>query len=284
MADFEKIIVSLTSWPPRFNNLPTVLDSILGQTIRPDAIVLNISEEDDIPSNINEYIINNKIEVHYVPNTKVYKKLIPTLLLYPDDCVISIDDDWVYPSNMIEDFVSIHEKYPDFPISGNREVWFGMQCHCGCASLTKYEYLANYINCIDSDLISNCPSDDLVYTFFSNLSGHPYIQTNNIFYTNMDPLGGKCSYSESFSGKEVEDTYLYLLNRFGDRFSRFSNYPIENYFARLFDSILDNYAINQKKIAYKEVRSSASFRLGNFLLHPLSLIKQAFHSRGIFLK
>lgn len=270
----EEIIVSLTSWTPRLKDLPRVLDTIYCQSMLPDRVVLNLSEGETVPDDIMEYLANHNTEVYYVPNTKVYKKLIPTLKRYPTACVISIDDDWIYPSNMIEDFLSIHKKYPGFPISGNREVWFGMQCHCGCASLTKYEYIAEYIDCVDSELIAHCPSDDLVYTYLSNLSGHPYIQAKNLYFTNMQAIEGASSYSASFSGKEVEDTYEYLVSRFGDNFSRFGNYNIDDYFAGIFDSILTNYAVNQKKLAFKEVRSSASFLLGNFLLYPISLVKR----------
>ena len=36
-----KIIVSMTSWPKRINNIPTVIKSILNQNIEPDLIELN---------------------------------------------------------------------------------------------------------------------------------------------------------------------------------------------------------------------------------------------------
>ena len=42
-------------------------------------------------------------------------KIIPTLKLYPNDCIIGIDDDWLYPPTMIEDLWNTHIKYPNNP-------------------------------------------------------------------------------------------------------------------------------------------------------------------------
>lgn len=120
----EQIIISLTTYSRRFNNIPAVLDSIYGQTLLPDKVVLNLAIDETIPETVQSYISDHHIEVNRVPDTKVYKKLIPTLRKYPNDCIITIDDDFLYPENMIEDFMNIHEKYPHNPISGNRIVFF----------------------------------------------------------------------------------------------------------------------------------------------------------------
>jgi hypothetical protein len=39
------IIISLTTIPPRFDNLYITIDSILAQTILPDKILINIPEK-----------------------------------------------------------------------------------------------------------------------------------------------------------------------------------------------------------------------------------------------
>ena len=134
----EEIIVSLTTWKPRIHNIPVVLESIYAQTIQPDKVVLNIAFDEVIPENIQKYIDIHQIEVNYVPDTKVYKKFLPTLLKYPRACVINIDDDCIYPETMLEDFMDLHAQYPQYPISGNHLIHDGMQCHCGCASMTIY--------------------------------------------------------------------------------------------------------------------------------------------------
>ena len=147
----ERVIVSLTTYSKRIGNIPVVLDTIFAQTVPPDLVVLNLAYDEVIPEYVIKYIESHSIEVNRVPDTKVYKKLIPTLKKFPQDSIISIDDDFLYPSNMIEDFLHIHKLYPNNPISGNDVVQYGMQCHCGCASLMKYCFLGNEIDYIDDE-------------------------------------------------------------------------------------------------------------------------------------
>ena len=117
----ERIIVSLTTWEKRLSNIPAVLDTIFCQTRPPDLIVLNLNEDEIVPDYVNEYLTTHNVIINRVPYKKVYKKIIPTLKLYPNDCIIGIDDDWLYPPTMIEDLWNTHLKYPNNPISGNRE-------------------------------------------------------------------------------------------------------------------------------------------------------------------
>jgi len=37
-------------------------------------------------------------------DTKVWKKAVPCLMKYKNDLILEIDDDFIYPSNMIFDF------------------------------------------------------------------------------------------------------------------------------------------------------------------------------------
>jgi len=147
----ERIIVTMTTWSKRIGNIPTVLTNILNNTLKPYKIVINLAEEEfknkekDFPNNVNEFLNNHKdiIEVYWVKhNTKVWKKVIPTLLRYPNDIIICIDDDWIYPSDMIQTLYNEYIKYnKNYPISGNNCRFFNMNCHCGCGSLTSYKLL-----------------------------------------------------------------------------------------------------------------------------------------------
>ena len=53
----EQIVVSMTSWHKRIGNLPAVLDTIMAQTIQPDAIVINLSVEEfptrELPADVH---------------------------------------------------------------------------------------------------------------------------------------------------------------------------------------------------------------------------------------
>ena len=264
----ERIIVSLTTWEKRIDNIPTVLDTIFAQTTPPDLVVLNIKEDLLIPDWVLRYLTEHQVEINIVSLEKVYKKIIPTLKKYPDDCIINIDDDWLYPSTMIEDFWTIHLKYPNNPISGNREFIKGLTCHCGCASLTKASFFDN-LDLIDKDVMENCPSDDAVFTYFAARSNRPYVWTDGLYFINLEPFNPNEPYTESdLIVDAVGESWDYLVSRFGDI------QPLEELL------ILDRMILNilQKKQEFeiskaisdgrRSVRSSSAYKTGNFLLKP----------------
>lgn len=271
----EKIIVTLTSYSQRMNNLPTVLDTIFAQTVLPDKVVLNLAFEETIPNALSDYIDKHDIEVFRVQDTKVYKKLIPTLLRYPEACVISVDDDWFYPQGMIEDFMDIHQRYPNNPISGNREVCYGMQCHCGCASLTKKEFFGDWLDVVDETLILNCPCDDLVYSYFASRSGHPYIRTKNEYFINMTPCNEGVSYSETEADVfGMERTMSYLNEKFGEKPVSFSGYIEDKYLCDFMEDLFAKTIKQEKRDLEGKIRSSYAYRFGKFLLRPFSWIRK----------
>lgn len=269
----EKVIVSLTSYEPRFQNLPTVLDTILAQTVKPDLIVLNLAHEAIVPNNVQEYLDKHKVEVFRVDDTRVYKKLLPTLKRYPNDIVISIDDDWLYPEEMIADFLDIHAKYPNHPISGNKLVFSEMICHCGCASLTKAEFFGEYLDMIDQKIIQNCSCDDIVYTYFANKAGFPYITTKKEYFTNLTPYNEGHGYSEMFEEEHrVEKSFSFLVQEHGELPHFTDTYISDPYIAEILYHIhnLDKKdSINKAQI---QIRSSARYKLGKIILKPLSFL------------
>lgn len=266
----EKIIVSLTTWKPRIGNIPTVLDTIFKQTKIPDKVVLNLSFDENIPGEVQNYLDCHNVEVFRVADTKVYKKLIPTLLRYPDDCIISIDDDFLYPETMIEDFWKAHLRFPDFPISGNTIVLFGMQCHCGCASLTKADFFGEYLPMIDNTLMENCLSDDIVYTFLSTKNHHPYLRSKCLYFDNMESYNPADSYTESnLKQGIVGNSYTYLTKRFGrispcDVLFGYSEYD------NIFDTIKDIGIYHYMEVC----KSTYSYRIGYALLSPFIFIRK----------
>ena len=276
----EIVIVTLTSYRERLSNLPVVLDTVFSQTIPPDLIVLNLAYEESVQDDVLAYLEQHHVEINRVPDTKVYKKLIPTLIKYPEACVISIDDDFLYPKDMISDFLAIHQKYPQFPISGNREILFGMKCHCGCASLTKAEYFGDYLYQIDDAVLCNCPADDISYTYFATKAGHPYIQTENLYFHNMPSYGNEKGegYSDVVVGaKGNTRTYEYLVNRFG-----MVSFDVRRYFTdACFGEFV--YQIEQKDLEEKlekremevesKIHSTYAYRIGKFLLKPMSWLR-----------
>lgn len=265
----ERIIVSLTTYSKRINNIPAVLDTIFSQTVPPDFVVLNLAYEEIVPEEVQRYIDTHPIEVNRVADTKVFKKLLPTLKKYPNDCIIAIDDDWLYPKGMIADFIKMHERYPHCPISGNRIILFGRQCHCGCASLVKSEYFGGELDLIDDDVFRNCPSDDIVYTYFVNKAGFSYIRTAEVYYKNMVSYNEGESYTVSEDGFDgIAKSYSYLENRFGRVDAPLKSYISDSYIADLLHDIHSKDVQRKMEDVRNEIRSSITYKVGRALVNP----------------
>ena len=266
--------MSLTTWSKRIGNIPAVLDTILAQSIKPDLIVLNLAFNEQIPKSIQAYIDKNGIEIYRVADTKVYKKLIPTLKRYPNDIIINIDDDWLYPSDMIADFIDIHNKYPNNPISGNGLVYSEMICHCGCASLTKADFFEQYIDSIDDDVIKNCPCSDIVYTYFANKAGHPYITTKNEYFTNMTPFNEEIGYSTTdVKENSLKDSLSFLIQKYGIIPQYTNGYVNDPYIADILYHIHSDEKKETRNNSIAEIRSTHAYKTGRLLLKPLSMIR-----------
>jgi len=119
----EKIIVTLTTSPKRIFQIDQTILSIKNQTSLPNKIVLNLPDtfsrtktQYKIPNWIieDEMITVNRCGIDNGPVTK----LLPTLSLYsnPNDILISIDDDIIYPQTMIEELVNILKSNPEHVI------------------------------------------------------------------------------------------------------------------------------------------------------------------------
>jgi len=114
------ILVSLTTFPERISKIWMVIECILRQTILPNKIILWLSIEQfpnqlkDIPNSLMWYVNNNILSIEFVEDDlRSHKKYYYAFQQYQDDLIITLDDDIFYPSNIIEDLVSLHKKYPE---------------------------------------------------------------------------------------------------------------------------------------------------------------------------
>lgn len=113
----KKLIISLTSYPKRFPKLHLVLYSLLTQTMKPNKVILVLSEkeienEKDITSRIL-FLKRFGLEIKFIKdNYRSYNKLIPTLKDFPEDNIITIDDDIIYPEWFLEKMYLEHKEHP----------------------------------------------------------------------------------------------------------------------------------------------------------------------------
>lgn len=222
----KQLIVSLTSWSKRIGNIPIVLDTIFAQTVQPDAIVINLSLDEfptrELPANVQSYIdAYDRIHVNWVVHdTRVWKKFLPTLLLYPDALILTIDDDILYPTTMIEDFMRAHAKYPDRPISGNHYWYKGIKAHCGCASLVQAKHFEGWQKYYKHSFRISCPSSDLFYTYLAAKNGYFYAETEVDYMSIIVSYNEVDGYSASFPKNRLRVSRAAIYKAFGVEVTR----------------------------------------------------------------
>lgn len=115
-----KIIISLTSYPPRIQGVHKVIESLYMQTVPADEIVLYLSEEEfpnlgaDIPDTLQKRIGQQGFHIKWVKgNLKSHKKYYYALREYRDDVVITVDDDTIYAQSMVSELVAGWKRFPE---------------------------------------------------------------------------------------------------------------------------------------------------------------------------
>lgn len=116
MPNGMRTIVSLTSFPARIGAAAKVIETMARQTVRPDKIVLYLTAAqfpDGKVPDILSRLQSKLVDIRFCgPPIKSYTKLVPALKDFPDDIVITVDDDMDYPNNLISTLLRAHRKYP----------------------------------------------------------------------------------------------------------------------------------------------------------------------------
>ena len=111
----KKIIVSFTTIPERVFAIPLMLKSIINQSMKPDKIILWITDEIDDRNGLETFLkgmMDCGLEIRYVKDIRVHTKYYYAMQEYPDDLIITVDDDTLYRESLIEDLYKEHLKYP----------------------------------------------------------------------------------------------------------------------------------------------------------------------------
>ncbi|MBE6753718.1 MAG: glycosyltransferase [Ruminococcaceae bacterium] len=118
-AERPSITVTMTSYPARIATVHKVVENMLAQTMKPDRIVLWLANEQfpegeqSLPDQLLR-LRDSGLVIGWCSDTRSYKKLLPALERYPDDLLITVDDDLIYDERMIE---LLYDCYRQFPYS-----------------------------------------------------------------------------------------------------------------------------------------------------------------------
>lgn len=112
-----QLIVSLTSYPKRIPTLHKVINTLLRQTLKPDRVILWLAEEQfpNKEKDLTEELLRLKnfgLEICWCENIMSFKKLIPTLREYPQDIIVTADDDLYYEQDWLETLYNAYLQDP----------------------------------------------------------------------------------------------------------------------------------------------------------------------------
>ncbi len=108
------VIVSLTSYGKRLHEVYLTIESLMQQTCPANRIILWLSKDVN-KSDIPQILISQMqrgLEIKYCEDIRSYKKLIPCLKNFPNDVIITVDDDVIYEIDTIELLLQTYYKHP----------------------------------------------------------------------------------------------------------------------------------------------------------------------------
>jgi hypothetical protein len=122
-----EVTVSLTSHHQRVQTVDQVIRTLLEQTWQPDRVILYLSEESAdlgaLPSALTGLVEESagRFDIQVVPELGPHRKYLYAMQEHPDDIVITVDDDNLYPPDLVETLLAGYLRYP-FAVSA-------MRCH-----------------------------------------------------------------------------------------------------------------------------------------------------------
>ncbi len=113
------VTVSLTSFPDRILYVSEALRTILDQTIHPRKILLWLAEEQfpgkesDLPENLIDLTASGTLQIRWCDDLRPHKKYFYALQEITSGAIITIDDDLLYPPDLIENLLLSYTRHPD---------------------------------------------------------------------------------------------------------------------------------------------------------------------------
>ncbi|OTG93176.1 hypothetical protein B9T24_14500 [Acinetobacter sp. ANC 4654] len=113
------VIVSFTTFPQRIDRAWIIVESMLRQTFKPQRIVLTLSRQQfpynkNLPKKLLNLEKRKLLEIIWTDDDlRSHKKYYYVMKKYPNDVVITIDDDFIYADDILENLYKFHLKFPN---------------------------------------------------------------------------------------------------------------------------------------------------------------------------
>lgn len=313
-----RIIVSLTSFPARIGFVSKVLDTIYCQTMQPDKVILWLAEEQfpgkerDLSRELTRLVEKRKLTISWCDDLKPHKKYFFVFQEYQDDLVITIDDDILYPSDLIETLYQSYLKNP-YAVSAMRvhlmlydkskgflpyNKWLceydrcigkpSFQLHCtGCGGILYPVHLFDN-KYLDKEAIKeNCLyADDIWLKLMELVNGIPVVLARK--HTPLQEIDGSQREGLKYVNYTENDIQLQKSLKWfeskcgGDVIkSRLLTIPEEENLLTVSNLAEEN----AKRIEYLEqiledVAHSPSFKIGRFITWPGRLVRDVIRGKN----
>lgn len=112
----SNIVVSMTTYPARIRTVWIVIESLFQQTVKPYKVVLYLAKEqfpnNNIPVKLKK-MQKRGLTIKFVDDLKSHKKYFYAIQEYRDYCIVTADDDILYPENHLEKLWNEHINFPN---------------------------------------------------------------------------------------------------------------------------------------------------------------------------
>lgn len=111
----SEVIVSLTTHGKRIYDVHAAIETIMQGSVKPNRIVLWISEDyrGTIFPLALQMQMKRGLEIRYCRDIRSYTKLLYALKAFPEASIITVDDDILYPHDLLEHLMNAHIEYPE---------------------------------------------------------------------------------------------------------------------------------------------------------------------------
>ena len=200
----DKVVVAMTTWTKRLDSCMKVLESVLRQTMKPNALFLTLSLEEfprreiDLPYGMVQlFKTHPEFKMNWVEgNDKSFKKLFPVLPYLDDnDIIMIIDDDFVLPDN------TIYSRYRDFNMANRECVITSDWEDCGQTMMFQKKMLNGYEKFFIPEIV-HTGNDDAVYFNIFHLNGYRTRKGSDVYFSNSKRI--------IFDGLGLTENHQYL--------------------------------------------------------------------------
>lgn len=115
----KRLIISLTTYPRRIHAVAQVIESLCVQTRKPSEIVLWLAEsqfpekELELPEELLRLVARKCLTIRWCDDLKSHKKYFYAFQEYPDDLVVTVDDDVIYSPTTLDTLYKSYLLYPE---------------------------------------------------------------------------------------------------------------------------------------------------------------------------